>query len=68
MADIMDIYDDYTINDIPIIPEYNITYTFLNNNIIYILNNMLYNIVPFPSNTVTDDQYYRIIDFLQQFC
>ena len=67
MTSVMDdIYDDYTINDI-ILPEYNITYTtFLNDNIIYILNNMFYN--TYTQDNITDDQYYLIIDFLQQFC
>ena len=67
MTSVMDdIYDDYAINDI-ILPEYNITYTtFLNDNIIYILNNMFYN--TYTQDNITDDQYYLIIDFLQQFC
>jgi len=66
-----DIYDDFIILDnniiIPTPPAYTIMYnnTFWNDTINYLLNNtMFYNIY---TDNVTDNQYYRMIDFLHQF-
>ncbi len=73
MTSIMDdIYDDFTILDndiiIPNPPEYTIMYnnTLWRDTINYMLNNtMFYNI--YTPDNVSDNQYYRMIDFLHQF-
>jgi hypothetical protein len=69
-----DIYDDFTILDnniiIPNPPAYTIMYnnTFWNDTINYILNNTsIYNTIHYTTDNVTDNQYYRMIDFLHQF-
>ena len=67
-----DIYDDFIISNndiiIPTPPAYTIMYnnTLWRDTINYLLNNTMFYNTYTPDN-VTDNQYYRMIDFLHQF-